>query len=266
VAFSYLALSERSFPINGRRFDRGGPPVQRTRVNHLIRITPIRLIGADNEQIGVIETHEAMRMAQEAGLDLVEIVPDSRPPVCKIMDYGKYKYELSQKQRKQRAASKSTEMKQIRLGRSVKIDPHDVQIRIDQARRFLMAGHKVHVAQRFRGREIAHRDLGLEHLRQVATQLGDIGKVEQTPRWMGKEASIIIAPDKPKVEALKRKLEKERAERAVKEGKTEAQLQAEEEARIKAEEAKLAAQEAEEGEDEEEGDLSPADLAERGMR
>jgi translation initiation factor IF-3 len=210
-----------------------------------------------------------MRMAQEAGLDLVEIVPDSRPPVCKIMDYGKYKYELSQKQRKQRAASKSTEMKQIRLGRSVKIDKHDIQIRIDQARRFLMAGHKVHVAQRFRGREIAHRDLGLQHLREVATQLGDIGKVEQTPRWMGKEASIIIAPDKPKVEALKRKLEKERAERAQKEGKTEEQIEAEERARIEAEEAKLAAQDAEEGDDDEEedtGNLSPAELAERGMR
>ncbi len=209
-------------------------------------------------------------MAQELGLDLVEIVPDSRPPVCKIMDYGKYKYELSQKQRKQRAASKSTEMKQIRLGRSVKIDKHDIQIRIDQARRFLMAGHKVHVAQRFRGREIAHRDIGLQHLREVATQLGDIGKVEQTPRWMGKEASIIIAPDKPKVEALKRKLEKERAERAQKEGKTEAQIEAEEKARIEAEEARLAAEDAADQDDDDgddnAGELSPAEMAERGMR
>ena len=92
-------------------------------MNHLIRITPIRLIGPDNEQIGVVETADAMKRAQEAGMDLVEIVPESRPPVCKIMDYGKYKYELSQKARKTRAASKSTEMKQIRLGRSVKIDP-----------------------------------------------------------------------------------------------------------------------------------------------
>lgn len=180
-------------------------------------------------------------MATEAGLDLVEIVPDSRPPVCKIMDYGKYKYELSQKQRKSRAASKATEMKQIRLGRSVKIDPHDVQIRIDQARRFLMAGHKVHFTQRFRGREIAHRELGLEHLKECVDKLADICKVEQSPRWFGKEASIILAPDKVKVEALKRKLEKEKAERAKAEGKTEAQIAAEEEARIKAEEAKIAA-------------------------
>ena len=206
--------------------------MQRTRVNHLIRITPIRLIGSENEQIGVVETADAMRRAQEAGLDLVEIVPESRPPVCKIMDYGKYKYELSQKARKTRAASKSTEMKQIRLGRSVKIDPHDVQIRIDQARRFLMAGHKVHIVQRFRGREIAHRELGLEHLKECVTKLADISKVEQTPRWMGKEASIIIAPDKVKIDAIKRKLAKEEAQ---KKGITEeAALKAQEEAAKKA--------------------------------
>ncbi|MBL9031681.1 MAG: translation initiation factor IF-3 [Phycisphaerae bacterium] len=236
--------------INGnRRFDRGGPPVQRTRVNHLIRITPIRLIGPDNEQIGVVETAEAMRRAVEAGLDLVEIVPDSRPPVCKIMDYGKYKYELSQKQRKTRAASKSSEMKQIRLGRSVKIDPHDVQIRIDQARRFLLAGHKVHIVQRFRGREIAHRELGLEHLKECTDKLADVCKVEQSPRWFGKEASIILAPDKVKIEAIKRKLEKEKAARAKAEGKTEAQIAEEEKARIEAEEARIAAAEAESDDD-----------------
>lgn len=218
----------------------------------MIRISPVRLVGPNNEQIGVVETAEAMRMAQEQGLDLVEIVPDSRPPVCKIMDYGKYKYELSQKQRKNRAASKATEMKQIRLGRSVKIDPHDVQIRIDQARRFIMAGHKVQVVQRFRGREIAHRELGLEHLAECVRQLNDIAKVEQPPRWMGKEASIILAPDRVKVDALKRKLEKEKAERAKAEGKTEEQLAAEEEARIRAEEAKIAAAEAEDEGDESE--------------
>jgi translation initiation factor IF-3 len=222
----------------------------------MIRISPIRLVGADNEQIGVVETSEAMRMAQEQGLDLVEVVPDSRPPVCKIMDYGKYKYELSQKQRKTRAASKSTEMKQIRLGRSVKIDPHDVQIRINQARRFIMDGHKVQFVQRFRGREIAHRELGLEHLKQCVDQLADIAKVEQSPRWMGKEASIILSPDRVKVEAVKRKLEKEKAEKAKAEGKTEAQIAAEEEARIRAEEAKIAAESADEG-DESEAEEAP---------
>jgi translation initiation factor IF-3 len=170
------------------------------------------VIGPDNEQLNVMETADALKLAQEKGLDLVEIVPDSRPPVCKIMDFGKYKYELSQKARKTRAASKATEMKEVRLGRSIKIGANDVLIRINQSRRFLLAGHKVMVTQRFKGREIAHRDLGIDKLREVADALADIGKVEQTPRWFGKQASIIIAPDKPKVEAYKRKLEKEKAE------------------------------------------------------
>lgn len=223
--------------------------MQRTRVNHLIRITPIRVVGPDNEQIGVIETSEALRMAMEKGLDLVETVPDQRPPVCKIMDYGKFKYELSKKQQKSRAASKSAEMKQVRLGRSVKIDPHDVQIRIDQSRRFLMAGHKVQVVQRFRGREIAHRELGLEHLRQVEKQLIDVGKIEQSPRWFGKEASIIIAPDRVKIEAAKRKAEKERAEKAKALGKSVADIEKAE--RAAAEKAEKDIEAADKGDSEE---------------
>jgi len=207
-------LFQQEFDPRMGRFSRdGGGPVQRTRVNLMIRISPVRVIGPENEQIGVIETHDAMRMAQEKGLDLVEISPEARPPVCKIMDYGKYKYELSQKARKARAASKSTDMKEVRLGRSIKIGAHDVMIRVNQSRRFLVEGHKVMVTQRFKGREIAHRDLGLATLKQVADALADVAKVEQTPRWMGKQASIILAPDKTKVEAYKRKLEKERAER-----------------------------------------------------
>ncbi len=166
----------------------------------------------------MIETQEALRMADQAGMDLVEISPDARPPVCKIMDYGKFKYEQSKKEQANRAASKTTEMKEVRLGRSVKIDPHDVQIRVEQSRRFLMAGHKVMFTQKFRGREIAHRDIGLARLKQISESLADIGKLEQTPRWMGKQASIIIAPDKVKIEALKRKLAKEKA---AKEGITE---------------------------------------------
>ncbi len=214
----------------------------------MIRISPIRVIGPNEEMLGVIETSEAIRMADEAGLDLVEISPDARPPVCKIMDYGKYKYELGKKERKNNAASKATEMKEVRLGRSVKIDPHDVQIRIDQIRRFLMAGHKVMVTQKFRGREIAHRDIGLLNLAKVRDQVLDIAKVEQTPRWMGKQASIILAPDKAKVEALKRKLAKEKAE---KEGiSEEAALKAHEDEASKA----LAAAETQEPDDDDDDD------------
>jgi len=218
------------------RFSRDQAPVQRTRVNHLIRITPVRVVGPDNEQIGVMETPDAIRMAQEKGLDLVEISAEARPPVCKMMDYGKFKYEQGQKARKTRAASKSSEMKELRLGRSSKIDPHDVQVRIDQARRFLMAGHKVMVTQRFKGREIAHKELGIDNLKEVATQLADICKLEQMPRWMGKQASIIIAPDKPKIEAVKRKLDKEKAAKLAKGEKIE------EEKSIEQLEAEIAAQ------------------------
>ena len=212
----------------------------------MIRITPIRLVGPDGEQIGVVETVDALKMAIEKGLDLVEVVPESRPPVCKIMDYGKYKYELSQKQRRDRAAAKATEMKEIRLGRSVKIDPHDVQVRIDQSRRFLLHGHKVMVTQKFKGREIAHKELGLSNLRDVADALADVAKVEQTPRWMGKQASIILAPDKVKVEAFKRKLEKEKAE------KLAAGQKVEEEKSLEQLEQELEVQNQREGHDEEE--------------
>ncbi len=225
------------------RFSRDQGPVQRIRVNHMIRITPVRVIGPEEEMLGVIETSEALRRANELGMDLVEISPEARPPVCKIMDYGKYKYELGQKQRKQRAASKSSEMKELRLGRSVKIDPHDIKVRVDQARRFLMAGHKVMFTQRFKGREIAHKELGLENLADVRDALADISKVEQSPRWMGKQASIILAPDKVKVEAIKRKIEKERAE------KLAAGQKVEEEKSIEELEAELASEQHDDADD-----------------
>lgn len=213
-------------------------------MNHMIRITPVRVLGPDDSQMGVMETQDAIRRALEQGMDLVEISPDARPPVCKIMDYGKYKYELGQKQRKQRAASKATEMKELRLGRSVKIDPHDIQVRVDQARRFMMAGHKVMFTQRFKGREIAHKQLGLENLADVRDALADISKVEQSPRWMGKQASIILAPDKVKVDAVKRKIEKEKAE------KIAAGLKVEEEKSIEELEREVAAQHEAEGPEE----------------
>ena len=206
--------------------------MRRTRINHMIRITPVRVVGPDNEQIGVIETSDALRRADELGLDLVEISPDARPPVCKIMDYGKFKYEQSKTEQKNRAASKSSEMKEVRLGRSVKIDPHDVQIRVDQARRFLMAGHKVLFTQRYKGREIAHRELGMQRLREIAEKLADVSKIEQSARILGKAASMMLSPDKVKIEAIKRKLAKEEA---AKKGITEEQaMKAQEEAAKKA--------------------------------
>ncbi len=173
----------------------------------MIRISPIRLIDEHGEQRGVVETPDAMRMAQAAGLDLVEVVPDSRPPVCKIMDYGKHKYELSKKEAK--ARTHGNELKEIRLGRSLKIDPHDVQIRVDQARRFLMAGHKVSFTQRFRGREFMHKQLGEERLFQICQDLSDIAKIDVAPKAMGRSITLVLSPDKDKIKTLKAKLAQE---------------------------------------------------------
>lgn len=173
----------------------------------MIRISPIRLIDEEGEQRGVVETPEAMRMAQAAGLDLVEVVPDSRPPVCKIMDYGKHKYDLSKKEAK--ARTHGNELKEIRLGRSLKIDPHDVQIRVDQARRFLMAGHKVQITQRFRGREFMHKALGEERLLQICQDLSDIAKIDVAPKAMGRAIQLMLSPDKDKIKAIKAKLAQE---------------------------------------------------------
>jgi translation initiation factor IF-3 len=155
--------------------------------------------------VGVTETPEAIRLAQEAGLDLVEVSADADPPVCRIMDYGKWKYEQSKKDRANKAKSKQLELKEVRLGRSMKIDPHDVMIRLNQARRFLMDGHKVQFVQNFRGREMVHRERGSQRMREIIETLSDISKLETPPRQMGRRMTMIMAPDKPKIEQIKRR-------------------------------------------------------------
>jgi translation initiation factor IF-3 len=170
----------------------------------MIRISPIRLIDEDGEQRGLVDTPEAMRMAQAAGLDLVEVVADSRPPVCKIMDYGKHKYDQSKKEAKSR--SHGGELKEIRLGRSLKIDPHDVKIRVDQARRFLMAGHKVQIVQRFRGREIMHKQMGEERMFQICQDLSDVSKIDMAPKGMGRAITLLLSPDRDKIKAIKSRM------------------------------------------------------------
>lgn len=205
-----MKAGTRRLPIERRPFREGFRP-QKTRVNHEIRLSPIRLVDQNNNQVGVVDTRDAMRMAEEAGLDLVEIQADVRPPVCKIMDYGKFKFEQGKKDRANRAASKAVEMKEVRLGRSAKIDDHDVMIRVQQARGFLMEGHKVQFVQNFKGREMAHRDIGEDRLKEIVDDLSDIAKVETGMKLFGKKLSMIMAPDKVKIEAIKRKLEKEKA-------------------------------------------------------
>lgn len=175
------------------------------RINDRIRITPIRLIDQDGEMVGIVETDDARRRAQDLGLDLVEIAPDVRPPVCRIMDFGKFKYETAKKEKANKGKTKVSELKEVRLGRSMKIDPHDVEIRVQQARRFLLEGHKVQIVQNFRGRELAHKSRGDARMEDISQRLGDLGRIELAPRLNGKRMSMIISPDRTKIEAWKRK-------------------------------------------------------------
>ena len=156
--------------------------------------------------LGVVPLEEAKRQAYDAGLDLVEISPNARPPVCKIMDFGKFKYEQSKKEKANKAKTKSSEMKEVRLGRSMKIDPHDVDIRIAQARRFLIEGHRVQIIQNFRGREMAFRSRGDDRMDDIIQRLADLAKVEVPPRLNGRRMGMILVPEKQKVEAYKRKM------------------------------------------------------------
>jgi translation initiation factor IF-3 len=159
--------------------------------------------------VGVVDIAEAMARAYEAGLDLVEVAPESSPPVCRILDFGKYKYELSKKEKANKAKSKTVELKEVRLGRSLKIDPHDIQIRLNQARKFLLEGHKVQIVQNFRGREMMHRERGNQRMKDVIDTLDDIAKVELAPRMAGRRMNMILAPDKRKVDQYKKKLAQE---------------------------------------------------------
>jgi translation initiation factor IF-3 len=167
---------------------------KRLRVNDLIRISPILLVDENNEKAGVVDLDEAKRRAREAGLDLVEVAPQSRPPVCRIMDYGKWKYQQKKKEQKARSHSKQSELKEVRL--RPKIDSHDLEIKTNRARDFLDDGDKVQFTMLFRGREMAHQEIGLNTLKEIREMLADMSKVESEPRLMGKRMTMILAPDK----------------------------------------------------------------------
>ncbi|MFG0252582.1 MAG: translation initiation factor IF-3 [Phycisphaerales bacterium JB038] len=187
---------------------------RKLRVNREIRISPVRLVDEDDNQIGVVDLHEAFRRAEAANLDLVEVAPQSRPPVCRIMDYGKHRYEESKKEQRARAKSRSAEMKEVRLGRTIKVDQHDVEIRVNRARKFLLAGHKVQISQQFRGREMQHRDLGRDIINGVIEALSDVSKVDGPIRQAGRAMSVIVAPDKDKIRAYERQKQAEEAAKA----------------------------------------------------
>jgi translation initiation factor IF-3 len=159
-------------------------------MNEQIRISPIRLIGANGEQIGVIPTIQAMEMAREVNLDLVEVAPTERPPVCKIMDYGKYRYEQSRKTGKQKVHQQK--IKEIRV--RPKTGQHDVDTKINQARQFLEHKDKVLIKVLFRGRELQHIEEGQRIMAGMMEQLADCCKVEKPPNMEGKSMTAMVAP------------------------------------------------------------------------
>lgn len=162
------------------------------RVNREIDARSIRLVGADGEMIGVVTLREGLVMAEEAGLDLVEVSPNAEPPVCKILDYGKFKYEAQKKKNEAKKKQKVIEVKEIKLRPN--IDDNDYDVKMRNMRKFLEEGDKVKVTLRFRGRELAHQDLGMKVLERVRDDLEGLGKIEQIPKMEGRQMVMVIAP------------------------------------------------------------------------
>ena len=168
------------------------PTVTKQRINHLIRVPEVRVIGAEGEQIGVLKTSEAIRQAQELGYDLVEVAPNAEPPVCRIMDYGKFKYEQSKKEHRSRQHQKSTQVKEIKL--RPRTDKHDLETKVRQIRGFLEEGNKTKVTVMFRGREMANQELGFTAIHKVMEEIQGYGTVESAPRMEGRNLYMIVAP------------------------------------------------------------------------
>ncbi len=161
-------------------------------INQEIRDREVRLVAEDGEQLGVMPTHQAMALADERSLDLVKIAPQAKPPVCKLMDYGKYRFEQSKREREIRKNQKIITLKEVRL--SATIEDHDVDVKFRNAVKFLEEGDKVKVTIRFRGRQITHSEIGLEVMKDFAERLKDLGVVERRPLIEGRNMIMILAP------------------------------------------------------------------------
>lgn len=171
-------------------------PIQRadakTRVNDVIRAPMVRVVDEKGNQVGIIPVAEALRMAREKELDLVEVAAQAKPPVCRIMNYGRYKYEFSKRQRKARQRAHHSQLKEVKMG--VKIGEHDLMVKLDRARKFLEKRDKVKFTVRFRGREIVHKELGGDLLKRAAEELEDIAVVEVRIRLEGRFLTMLMSP------------------------------------------------------------------------
>ncbi|HKS43850.1 MAG TPA: translation initiation factor IF-3 [Amycolatopsis sp.] len=177
-----------------RNSDQGGHISSETRINERIRVPEVRLVGPNGEQVGIVRIEDALRLAQEADLDLVEVAPQARPPVCKLMDFGKFKYESAQKARESRRNQQLTVIKEQKL--RPKIDQHDYETKKGHVSRFLSAGNKVKVTIMFRGREQSRPELGRRLLEKLADDVAELGYVESLPKQDGRNMIMVLAPHK----------------------------------------------------------------------
>jgi translation initiation factor IF-3 len=161
----------------------------------MIRVAEVRLIGPNNENVGVVSIQKALEIARDADLDLVEVAPNSEPPVCRVMDFGKFLFEKTKKEREAKKAQTKIEVKEIRL--RPKTNEHHRGFKTRDARRWLMDGNKVRVTIRFRGREITYPEIALEDLKEIAEELSDIATIEQAPSMEGRTMGMVLAPSKP---------------------------------------------------------------------
>ncbi|RME23451.1 MAG: translation initiation factor IF-3 [Deltaproteobacteria bacterium] len=190
------------------------------RVNNRIVAREVRVISPEGEQLGIMSTSEALRIAEEQGLDLVEVAPDSRPPVCRIMDYGKYKYTQKKKMQSAKRKAASQQLKEVKL--RPKTEEHDYQVKIKHVHRFLQEGNKVKVTIRFRGREMAHRDIGMAMLNRIIEDAGELATVATAPVMEGRLLHMILSPSQKALKMKKEREEKRRAEEGAQAKKNEA--------------------------------------------
>lgn len=186
-AFSFWFVGDDQSPAEARAISE-----KRVRVNDQIRISPIRLIGGDGEQIGIVTLDQARERAEETGLDLVEVAPDARPPVVRLMDYGRFRYEEARAAREARKRQHTIQIKEVKFRPG--IEDHDYAFKSRHARRFLEEGNKVKLTMRFRGRQVTHPELGREVLLQVVADLKDVGAPEGHPTFEGRVMTLMLAP------------------------------------------------------------------------
>ncbi len=212
-----LAFGQGPFLVSGGgdlavdpQKQREGAAINEPRINERIRVPEVRLVGPKGEQVGIVRIEDALRLAQDAELDLVEVAPNSRPPVVKLMDYGKFKYEAAVKAREARRNQANTEIKEMRF--RLKIDEHDYETKKGHVVRFLKGGDKVKVTIMFRGREQSRPEMGRRLLMKLAEELQEFGVVENAPSHEGRNMSLVLGPLKKKAEAKEeqRKVREER--------------------------------------------------------